>query len=460
MDLALLTNTYRAHVTDLTRRYGDALAAAGYDGVVIHSGSLLPKTAFDDQFWPLRPTPHFQHWAPLHEPDCAMVYVAGRAPVLVWTRTPSIWELAPKPETEHFTDAMTIAQPTGAAAVKSLLPTSGTIAFVGDDRARAASWGFAPEHVNPAPLVASLDALRVVKTDYELLCIAEANRRAALGHRAVLEAFRRDTRSELELHLLYLSATRQDDPETPYKNIVALGPHAAVLHHVTYDKWAIARGTESLLLDAGASYQGYCSDITRTWVKGTGAAASAYGALIDGVERMQKRLCAAVELGLPYESLHEESHRQVAGILRDVGVTKLSDEALVAKGITRKFYPHGLGHSLGLQTHDVGCATIAPKPANQHLRNTSIIDEGQVFTVEPGIYFIPGLLEELRASTDAPDIDFRLVDEMATLGGVRIEDDLAILRGAGANASAGSVVRNLTREHLPSGGGDASNTAA
>jgi Xaa-Pro dipeptidase len=158
---------------------------------------------------------------------------------------------------------------------------------------------------------------------------------------------------------------------------------------------------------------------------------------------MQKRLSAAVRVGLPFEELHEESHRQVAQILRDVGISKLSVGELVSRGITRAFYPHGLGHSLGLQCHDVGCALRQPKAQNPFLRNTTVITEGQVFTIEPGIYFIDSLLAPLRNS---PDIDWKLVDALSRFGGVRIEDDVQVL----ANG-----VRNLTREVLPQGGGAA-----
>ncbi|WP_394843440.1 Xaa-Pro dipeptidase [Pendulispora brunnea] len=448
MDSTSLTSLYREHIEDLSRRYGKALTAAGFDGIVIHSGTLQLKSLVDDQYWPLRPTPHFQHWVPVCEPDCAIVLQVGKAPVFIWTRSTTMWEIAPRPETDHFTHVIKIVEPEGADGVKALLPTSGKIAFVGDDRARAAAWGFDAERTNPKKLVDALDELRTIKTDYEIACVGEANRRAAVGHRAVFQAFRSSDRSELDLHLLYLAATGQDDPETPYKNIVALGPHAAVLHHIAYDKWAVSRNVESLLLDAGASYQGYCSDITRTWVKGTGATSSAYRGLIEGVEAMQKRLCDAVKLGTGYEALHEESHQQVAAILRDVGIGRGSVDALVSKGITRTFYPHGLGHSLGLQVHDVGCATTKPKPENPFLRNTSTIAERQVFTVEPGIYFIAALVEKLRQSPDASLVDFRLVDELAPLGGVRIEDNVVVL-----SKDAKAPVLNLTREHLPLGGG-------
>src|SRR5262249_53958055 len=159
--------------------------------------------------------------------------------------------------------------------VKDHVPHGARVAFVGEDTARGEAWGFAREQHNPAALLLEMDALRTTKTPYEVLCLEEANRRAARGHDAVLAAFKGGETSELELHLRYLSATAQDDPETPYKNIVALGHNAATLHHIAYRKQRLAAGTSSdplsLLLDAGATYQGYCSDITRTWVRGTGA---------------------------------------------------------------------------------------------------------------------------------------------------------------------------------------------
>ena len=262
-----------------------------------------------------------------------------------------------------------------------------------------------------------------------MLCLAEANRRAAKGHAAVLEAFRAGAASELDLHLLYLRATAQDDPETPYKNIVALNEHAATLHHVTYTKHPSSAPAQSLLLDAGAAYQGYCSDVTRTWGEGRPAPRrSAFAALVAGVEAMQQRLCDAIAVGMPYEKLHDESHRQVAAILRDVGIAQLSSEELVAGGVTRAFFPHGLGHSLGLQCHDVGCALTKPRADNPFLRNTSVIEVGQVFTIEPGVYFIEPLLAPVRAK-EVGGIDWKLVKEMGALGGVRIEDDVVVTAG-------------------------------
>jgi Xaa-Pro dipeptidase len=447
VDRTLLTSRYREHVRALSASYADVLSAAGFDGVVLHSGAPKKRTEFDDQYWPLRPTPHFQHWSPVSDPDCALVFVSGADPLLAWTRVTSYWEKPAPPESDHFLDVLRVERPSSPDSIRDLLPTGKKLAFIGEEIRWAARWGIPDAHVNPVDLVGPLDRLRTRKSAYEAMCIAEANRRAALGHEALRDLFVGGDRSELDLHLLYLAATAQDDAETPYKNIVALGENAATLHHVTYKKQPRSRDAETLLVDAGAGCLGYGSDITRTWVKGKGATASAFAGMVTELEAAQKRLCAAVAVGLGYETLHEESHRNVATILHSAGVFKGSLDEAIAAGISRAFYPHGLGHSLGLQCHDVGCALVRPKPENPWLRNTSTIEPTQIFTIEPGIYFIDHLIEELRAGPHRGLVNFTVVEALAPMGGIRIEDDLLVLEPGGA-----SPVRNFTRELLPVGG--------
>jgi Xaa-Pro dipeptidase len=439
MDAKKLEELHRTHVSRLAADTARALQQHGFDALVVHSGSPQKWMQPDDNYWPLRTTPEFRRWAPLHEAGCALVVEGGRKPRLLRPMERSFWEAPAPPESDHFWSAFDVVEVPTASAMRSLVP-KGRVAFVGDDVAAAASWGI--EALNPAELVATLDQSRVHKTPYEVECIAEANRRAASGHDELRKLFADADRSELDLHLAFLGATRQDDAETPYKNVVALGPHAATLHHVSYGKRS--QPEQSLLLDAGAAFAGYASDITRTWVKGKGSAASAFAQLVAQVEAMQQRLCSQARPGLHYEALHDESHRQVGGILREVGIVKRSAEDATANGITRAFYPHGLGHSLGLQVHDVGCATTRPRPENPFLRNTTMISEGQCFTIEPGVYFIEALLRPLREGPRAKDVDWKLVDALASFGGVRIEDDVVVgLDG----------LRNLTREVLPKGGG-------
>jgi len=440
-----LDRLYALHVADLERRFERVLADGGWDAVAIHSGSLVKRSTYDDQHWPLRPCPHFQHWLPLAEPEALLVVRPGRRPLLVRLDARSFWERPPAPESDAFAGAMDGVVVAGSAAAAGHLGP-GRVAFVGEDPGAAARWGVPAEQACPPSLMKALDGLRTTKTPYEVACLAEANRRARAGHEALRAAFAGGDASELDLHLLFLRATAQDDWETPYKNIVALGPNAATLHHVAYGKAATSREAESLLVDAGAACRGYGSDITRTWTRGSGAAAWAFAHLVQEVDGMQQRLCAAVTVGAPYEALHDESHRQVGAILREVGLARGSVEEIVAGGVTRAFYPHGLGHSLGLQTHDVGCSERLARADNPFLRNTTDVAVGQVFTIEPGVYFIEPLLDALRATPSGALVDWSLVRALAPLGGVRIEDDVHVVGGE-------AVVRNLTREQLPVGGG-------
>ena len=110
-------------------------------------------------------------------------------------------------------------------------------------------------------------------------------------------------------------------------------------------------------------------------------------------------------------------------------------------GITRAFFPHGLGHSLGLQVHDVGCKTVPPAARNPFLRNTSTVGEHQCLTIEPGIYFVDTLLDALREGPHSGLLHWKVVDALLPFGGVRVEDDLVIT----ADSS-----RNLTRDNWPS----------
>lgn len=442
MDTEALSALYRDHIRAVEQRYASALTDAGFDAVIVHSGTPKKRTEYDDQYFPLRPTPEFHLWAPLTEPDCFVVFETGHETQLVWPECKSFWERPAPPDAAHFMstlDVRRIDEPALSAFAGK------RVAWYGEDVARAAKLGIAPDAVNPPKLMAALDRGRVLKTPYEIACLAEANRIASLGHEAVRKAFAGGAHSELELHLAFLGATRQDDQDTPYKNIVALGRNGAVLHHVSYGRDATRAG--SILLDAGACYLGYCSDITRTWARGDtgdgGSAGSTFAALVVAMEAMQKRLVERVAVGMAYEELHDESHRQLSAILVEAGIAKGSAEEIDKKGVSRAFYPHGLGHSLGLVTHDVGCASLRPRADNPFLRNTSRIAEDQVFTIEPGLYFIDGLLAELRGKPEGKLVDWNKVEALAPFGGIRIEDDVQVLPKG---------VRNFTRDVLPIGG--------
>jgi len=130
----------------------------------------------------------------------------------------------------------------------------------------------------------------------------------------------------------------------------------------------------------------------------------------------------------------------LAGILREHGVIRLSAEAAVETGVSSVFFPHGLGHGIGLQVHEVaGFAagenggTIARPEGHPYLRLTRTLEPGMVVTIEPGLYFIDMLLATLKDKPVARDIDWARVDALRPYGGIRIEDDVACTTGAPEN---------------------------
>jgi Xaa-Pro dipeptidase len=427
--LATLETIYKDHVANLQRATEGILAQQGFEALVLCSGAPQSKNRFDDQSWPLSPTPAFAHWCPLAEPDAYVIVRPDRKPTLVRTIVDDFWETTPPPESDHFWSAFDVVT-VGPGHAGDVLP-GGKVAAITRDPGQAP-----PGEVNPAALIAALDATRTKKSAYEVECIAEASRRAVRGHQKTEEKFRTSDASELELHLAYLEASAQDDPSTPYKNIVALGQHSAVLHYVAYEKKRVA-GDTSLLVDAGARCNGYGSDITRSYVRGESAPARRFGELLARMDRLQQDVLERIKPGMPYEDLHDESHRLLGDVLRDLGIGKGSAAELVDRGITRVFFPHGLGHSLGVITHDVGMKLRPPRPENKFLRNTSVIEVGHLFTIEPGFYVIDALLAPLRDDERARMVEWKLVDELRPFGGIRIEDNVLVQP---------SGIRNLTRE--------------
>nr|XP_061810420.1 xaa-Pro dipeptidase-like [Nerophis lumbriciformis] len=304
---------------------------------------------------------------------------------------------------------------------------SDNLAFIGHEAKAAEDFG--AKVFNPEGLIERLHDRRTLKTPYEITCMAAASELAVKGHLASRDAFYAGETSELAIHLAYLSATELDDPQTPYKNIVALNDAAAILHHIHYRKVDSCR---SLLIDAGGAHRGYCSDITRTYAA---KSEPAFGALVERMDVLQQKLLERIEVGMPYEALHDASHEMMGALVVEAGLFNGSAEAAVSTGVTRKLFPHGLGHSLGVQVHDVGMKKTAPREDNPYLRNTSTITAGQVFTVEPGLYFIDSFLADLKAM-DAP-MNWDTIEALKPCGGIRIEDNILVLDNG---------IRNLTRE--------------
>src|SRR5690606_27346606 len=269
------------------------------------------------------------------------------------------------------------------------------------------------------------------KTPDEIEMMREATRRGVRAHQAAERAFRAGS-SEFGIHLAYCQAAGQDAGELPYSNIVALNEHGAVLHYTELDR-VPPKPVRSFLLDAGASHGGYACDITRTHAQDT---AGDFQALIDAVDQVERALCAQVRSGVDYRQLHLDAHLALAGVLRESGVITVSAEEAVATGVSSAFFPHGIGHGLGLQVHDVAGFAASdrggtiPKPdGHPYLRLTRSLEPGFVVTIEPGIYFVDMLLEDLRAAGRGGSVDWDRVEAFRPYGGIRIEDNVVCTEG-------------------------------
>jgi Xaa-Pro dipeptidase len=418
----------------------NALVELGYDCLVIAAGT--PRLAFlDDQPHPFRPNPWFNWLVPAAPaPGSQIQLLPGRPPRLLHVAPEDYWHSPPEVPDGTWTGLFDIEVRTEAGTFVS--PSDqypGRVAWIGEETQPIEGWDR-----NPPALLTRLEQARCLKSPYELACLREATQIGVTGHLAAERAFRQGA-AEFDIHLAFLAAVRQAEAQLPYPPIVALNDHAATLHYQRRDARPPARSL-SLLIDAGAGWRGYASDITRSWAMNPGLFAS----LIDGVHALQQELCNAVAPGIDWRELHFTAHRLVARLLRNAGVIRLEPDEALATGVSAAFLPHGLGHLLGLQVHDVGgfrpaadAEPIPRPPGHPALRLTRKLAPGMVVTVEPGVYFIDSLLAQLRAGPHAHAVNWPLVEGLAACGGIRIEDNVVV---------TATGHENLTRTAFASGG--------
>jgi Xaa-Pro dipeptidase len=414
---------FDAHLQSTLAHIHAALAATGHDALVVHAGNQHMLFQ-DDQASPFRTNPWFAWLVPATPAPGSLVKIRrGEAPELLFVVPDDYWHCAPDvpdaPWTAHF---RLRALASGREALAELQAMAGRIAWLGEPAPPDAQW-----QANPPELIAHLEQARCRKTAWEIGCLREATCIGVTGHLAAEHAFRAGA-SEFDIHLAYLAAARQTDDELPYPSIIGLNEHAATLHYQLRERQPPPRSL-SLLIDAGASCRGYGSDITRTWAMGPGT----FAVLVDGMHALQQELCDAVVPGADWRELHLTAHRLVAGLLKKTGVLKIGAEEAVERGISSTFLPHGLGHMLGLQVHDVAgfkstarAEPIDRPPGHPALRLTRRLEAGMVVTVEPGVYFIESLLAKLRGGPDAGTVNWTLVQTLAACGGIRIEDNVVV----------------------------------
>ncbi len=427
------------HIATQSERADRALEATGFDALVIHAGTP-PVQFLDDQDYPFKVNPHFKAWVPvLDNPGCHLLYSPGRRPKLLFYQANDYWHQAAALPQEEWTRAIDLSPITDEKEAAAELAKLGRTAFIGPADAYAATTQGA---LNPADLLTRLHFDRAVKTRYELECMRRASDIGARGHRAALAAFRTGD-SEYAAHMRYLEACGQREEEMPYNNIVAYNEHAAVLHYQRLERRA-PQPLRSFLLDAGAQYRGYAADITRTHASAPGAFAD----LVAATDEAQLLLCDEIVAGRDYREVHLTAHRLLGDVMHRNGLTSVPGMDAVDLGLTSVFFPHGIGHLLGLQVHDVG-GVLADSAGHErrrpeghpYLRLTRMLEPGVVVTVEPGIYLIDSLLAAAHADRRRSYINWPMIEALRPYGGVRIEDNVVATAAAPENLTRDAFAR-------------------
>lgn len=212
--------------------------------------------------------------------------------------------------------------------------------------------------------------------------------------------------------------------------------HGETLHNPHYRNQMQAG--DVLVLDSGyETPHGYASDITRTIPVG-GAFTAQQRLVYEIVLRAQMGAIAAIKPGVPYRNVHLGAARSIVVDLTAAGLMKGDPDAAVAAGAHALFFPHGLGHMIGMDVHDmenlgeefVGYGpgfTRSPQFGLGYLRLARTLEPGFAVTVEPGLYFIPALIDQWRADgTNAAFLNFAEIEKFRNARGYRIEDNVVV----------------------------------
>lgn len=270
--------------------------------------------------------------------------------------------------------------------------------------------------------------LRIVKDEAEVRLLEKASAATAAGHLVAMRAARPgmwEYQVQAEMEAVFRA---EGCPETGYDSIVAAGRNGAVLHyHHNHDR---LRAGDLLLIDAGAEHRGYSADVTRAFPV-SGRFRPRQRDVYEVVLRAQLACLDFARAGVTSMDLQRRSEEVLAEGLRDLRLLKGTTDELVETQAVRVFYPHGIGHTLGLDVHDTqgGKRRRLPRRKSGRLRFRARLEPGFVITIEPGVYFMPVLLHDQDVrKKHRGRVDFDRAEQFLGVGGVRIEDDVVVSR--------------------------------
>ncbi|KXG46311.1 uncharacterized protein PGRI_051670 [Penicillium griseofulvum] len=433
----------KQHARNVARKLGAST------GLIFLSGQPTINLRDSDQSRPFRQRRYFYYLSGVDEPDCSLTYDIEKDLLTLYVPDfdlhRAIW-MGPTLSREDAQDRYDVDHVRYHASLKYELQVwlderkQGSELYLIHDSEK-------PEHlpkdlpVDLEQLGPAMDTARGVKDEYEIRMIRQANKVSGLAHRKILESIQTmSNESQIEGSFLNTCVSNGARNQA-YQIIAASGPNAAVLHY--------ARNNETLdkkplvCLDAGAEWNCYASDVTRTFPL-TGEWPSDYVRdIYKLVERMQEECIRLIRKGVRYLALHDLAHDIAIEGLLALGVFKNGTNLEIRQsGASKVFFPHGLGHHVGLEVHDVSERSImALHQGFDQLQyrpilnstclspctlSAPLLEEGMVVTVEPGLYFSPLAMANARQQPYAKYIDFDVAEKYVHIGGVRIEDDILV----------------------------------
>lgn len=416
------TSTLQARRTRLESTLNGVMAEG--EVALFYSGELVQKPGGFDQTYPFLPHPEYQWLTGLRRAKGVVAFSKSTGWmdfVELPTADEALWEGGRDTVTGtdvsqfeswlasgRFTRVFAFGQPSMA------------------NRAALAQRKLNEDEETQVRLQEQVNCARRPKDEAEIALIRKMADCAAVGYRELPNVIRPGV-TEREIQIAYETAVlRAGSEKFPYDTIVGAGTNAAVLHAVPTMK-KVEKG-ELVLIDAGADLHDYCVDVTRVYPAGE-AFDSRQKSLYDLVIKGQAAAIEKCRPGIEWRSAHETAARTMAQGLRELGILKCDAETALESEAIAVFFPHGIGHMVGLRVRDVG--GVAGQKVRWccgvRLRVDLKLEENFVMTVEPGLYFVEALLDrpETRAKFE-DQINWSEVEKWRNVGGVRIEDDIQV----------------------------------
>ncbi|KAI8712609.1 AMP-N domain-containing protein [Fusarium sp. LHS14.1] len=421
---------------------------------VPHAKGFLFLTGSPERFYvdtdlaiPFRQRRAFMYLSGVNIPDCHMIYEIGneRLTLFIPPLDPEsiLWSGMPLATEEVL----------GKFDIDAVLPNTDlqtTLDLIGSTKNEVGSAFFTISGhvihgitlpggipVDSTSLKEAIDECRVVKDEYETALIKKANIISSAAHLAVIKSVTK-CKNESEIDGVFLGeCTKRGTKVQAYPSIVASGRTAATMHYEanSQDLYKDGKAKEVVVIDAGAEWNCYGAEITRT-LPISGKFTPESRSIYEIVLKMQQVCIASLKEGVLWDDLHLLAHKVAIDGLLALGILKGDKGEILTEKISTAFMPHGLGHFLGMDTHDTGGHPneADPDPMFKYLRVRRRLPAGCVVTVEPGIHFGPHMIRPyLNDQRLSKYIDEEVLDKYWDVGGVCIEDDLVVTRDGSVN---------------------------